>query len=221
MTKMQFRKQTNIRESGLAAKCRYLTYKKHFAQNNYNMLEKSPVRMNLATYLKQNDHTLFDKFAKKYTPEQQKGVLLSNFMENPDIWVLDLLGSVGSETYHKWLRKIEEFDYHFASECSNVNLYMMQSGSTFADCIRSSDPSVYPELLNWVLRGQVSVEFLLVVDWYLNRKLLDNWSRKHTDPYIQNRLYLWKQARELVLQTLEYPRHLKSLLIERVLDHEQ
>ena len=94
---------------------RYLVLKKHFGDPGFNG-EKYNWKTNasLASFDKRRDKYYFHTLSKKLDPE---GLLVSNLVDNPDMWIRDLVQSPeASSCYTSWVKRRDSLTRVFQSE---------------------------------------------------------------------------------------------------------
>jgi len=153
----------------------YNSLKLHFSQKSYDFFKyQGKSRVSVDTFEKRKDKFYFHKLARKYPNyDDMLFFLVSNFVENDNVWVGNLLGEEYEEKYKLHRKVYQSLSYVFENECLKI----------FEDCENPNDvlktDGDYPILLVMALRKEISIETLCVLNSILN--FLPMWDKKITD----------------------------------------
>ena len=168
----------------------YLAVKNHFTTNYDFFKYNGKVNAKEDSFLKRRDKFFFAKLQRKYNDDQLRDLFVSNFADGEDFWIGNVLTQKAEKVYSDWkarqikLSYIFEqdlrflFDYYKERDLDFNSLFVMENG--------------HPILLQCVLRNDIFVETMIIIDRILNyskrwNKILDDpvWSefKKRMDKY--------------------------------------
>ena len=168
----------------------YLAVKNHFTTNYDFFKYNGKVNAKEDSFLKRRDKFFFAKLQRKYNNDQLRDLFVSNFADGEDFWIGNVLTQKAESVYTEWkarqmkLSYILEQDLKFLLDYYNKrnldfnSLFVMENG--------------HPILLQCVLRNDIYVETMIIIDRVLNysrrwNKVLDDpvWTefKKRMDKY--------------------------------------
>lgn len=143
--------------------------KAHFTTDYDYFKYKGKVNVSPQTLEHRKDKYFFSKLAQKNDP---KGYIIANLIDNPNKWIGSFFYDEGQECYKKWQKRIESLTYTIQEECKVLD--------------KDFDKNVvilgheHPQLLHRYLRGEISLETLIILNefchfiGYWNKKLKDD-----------------------------------------------
>lgn len=149
----------------------YLALKRHFSSDYDYVKYNGRVSASLGSFEKRKDRYQFQKLAKQKDPF---GLILSNMVEDPGVWVGDLFDDVALRRYGEMKKRRETMAYRFKDELSSI------------DELESSMKVVngdHPHLLKLFMRGKVSPETMVILNNIGKGQLFSYWSDKIQDAY--------------------------------------
>lgn len=156
---------------------KYLALKQHFTKLNYDYFKyNGKVNAKQNTFEVRKDKYMFYKLSKKKDVE---GYLISNFIENEDIWIGDLLSSDSEKTYLNWLKKQQSLTYIFENEINKLKDDLNEN-----IVVKHGQ---YPHMLKMFFQKEISLETLVISNDILN--FFNHWKNKIEDPVIWPNLY--------------------------------
>jgi len=159
----------------------YLALKQHFTRPEFDFFKyEGRVNVKAATYEKRNDYYFFETLARKYDAVDIQEYLLASFIcaENPGkVWIGDIKRN-GKDNWLHWQKQMSALSYNFEKETSNIRNALERSESAFNDLFTCDGG--HPLLLRLYIRGEVSLETLMILDMILGFML--RWDGKLTDP---------------------------------------
>lgn len=159
----------------------YLALKQHFTRPEFDFFKyEGRVNVKAATYEKRNDYYFFETLARKYDAIDIQEYLLASFIcaENPGkVWIGDIKRN-GKDNWLHWQKQMSALSYNFEKETSNIRNALERSESAFNDLFTCDGG--HPLLLRLYIRGEVSLETLMILDMILGFML--RWDGKLTDP---------------------------------------
>ena len=159
----------------------YLAMKQHFSKPSFDFFKyEGRVNVKEATYQKRNDFYFFETLARKLDAVEIQEYLLASFVcsDNPGkVWIGDIKRN-GKENWMHWQKQMQSLSYNFDTDTTAIQNYLERSGGTFNDLFSTNDG--HPALLRLYIRGEVSLESLMILDMVLGFML--SWDSKMTDP---------------------------------------
>ena len=92
----------------------YLAIKLHFTSKNRSYdfhRHGGRTTAKLETFTKRRDRYFFHKLSRTYNSTTVVDYFVSNFVNNTNLWVGDIIGSTGDESYKEWSKRIESLHY--------------------------------------------------------------------------------------------------------------
>ena len=159
-------------DSGFETYIKYLALKKHFTSDGYDYHKyNGKVRASIETFRTRNDAYSFTKLSKK---DNVIDFMLANFINNPNIWVRQLLDYEAENRYLEWRKKIESLTYTFKSELKNLN---KDWTANFV-----SRDGQHPYIMTQYSQKKISLETFVILTHAAN--IFEYWSEKIVDKII-------------------------------------
>ena len=176
----------------------YLAIKRHFTSNYDFHKYNGKINASINSFETRKDKFFFYKLSKK---TDAKNFILANVVENPNVWVGDIVGEKGDAVFMEWKKKQQSISYVFKSELSNLDEDFDSNLITTGQ---------HPKLLRLYINRSISKETLIIVDDLTN--VFSYWNKKLVDkiifPDILNTCNKYKPF-------LEYDRiKMKSILVD-------
>lgn len=132
----------------------YLALKNHFTKDSYDYFRYGgKVSASVRSFESRRDKFYFEKLSKLRDP---KGFILSNLIEDPNIWVGELVSNDRSdERYKSWLKRTQSLTYNFKSELGLLD-------DDFDNNFRVEDGR-HPLLMQRFLGARVSLETVIIL----------------------------------------------------------
>lgn len=146
----------------------YLALKRHFTSNYDFFKYNGKVKANAMSFENRKDKFFFYRLTKYPNPKDH---ILANVVENPDVWIGDLLEDKAKDVYDKWLKIRESLSYTFRTDLGKLdyddpNKDIMTSGE-------------HPKLLKLYMQGQFHIESLIILDGLM--KIFSYWDKNIQD----------------------------------------
>lgn len=155
----------------------FLAIQRHFTSESYDYFRYSgKVKTNYEKFLKRHDRFHFHKLSKR---EDMQGLIVSNIVKNPKIWVTDVLDADGDRTYRDWKKRIESLTYSFKEDIGRLE-------GKFDDLVVVENGK-YPTMLKYYQHGSISKESLLIINEVTG--VFKHWNKKIEDQLIWPELY--------------------------------
>lgn len=161
----------------------YLGLKLHFSSDSYDIFKyNGKVSASEESFNGRRDKYKFVKLAKHKDPA---GVLVANFVQDSNFWVGSIDDPESERVYRDWLKKQESLSYIFSQEMKAFD------GKTIDDLLYVPNHQ-HPLLLSKYLRGEVSIESLVIISDIVY--FVPYWNESIADPV------LWSETRKLILK---------------------
>ena len=167
----------NIYE-GFNAYKTYLAVKNHFTTSYDFFKYNGKVSAKTDSFLKRRDKFFFTKLERKYTPDQIRELFVSNFADGEDFWVGNVLTLKAEEVYNNWRKRQDSLSYIFEQDLIFLKDYYDERNLDFQSLFVMENG--HPILLRCVLRNDIYVETMVIVDNVLN--YTKKWNKVLTDP---------------------------------------
>lgn len=144
----------------------YLALRLHFTTDKYDAIkQQGRVKASRQAFFKRNDLLAIRRVAETYSDKEVVDFLVSNFTSG-DRWggVFDV---EAKERYTGWKKRIESLTYTFEKELQKIQLFCEKNKLTFGDCLVSTK-SQHPYIIKMYLRGDVSIETLVILNQISN-----------------------------------------------------
>ena len=126
----------------------YLAIKLHFTSKNQSYdfhKHNGRTTARLETFTKSRDRYFFHKLSKSYNDSTIVDYFVSNFVSNTNLWVGDIIGKSGDETYKHWSKKLEALFYYYEQDLE----YMLEQNIEFDDIFTSKNGQ-HPPILKMI-----------------------------------------------------------------------
>lgn len=151
----------------------YSALKRHFTCESYDYFKyNGKVKTSLKTFQNRNDKFFFEKLSKH---KDVLGLVVSNMLVDPNIWVGDLVNEERcSSTYFNWLRRKESLSYVFKSELNNLDENLMN------ELVVENDS--HPKLFKKYLAGEICAETIIILEDIIN--FFPMWDKKIKETFV-------------------------------------
>ena len=166
--------------TGYQAFCLYQSIKLHFTSSSYCYFKyNGKTNISKQSFLNNKSKYQFYKLSRKYDPEELKNFYVANFMVGNGMWVGDMITSEGNDNFTKWKKRIESLTYTFGNDI----IYLLEKYGIKGEEIFRVDNGNYPNLLQEVMYGKVSLETLIILNNQTNFVRI-HWVPRITDDII-------------------------------------
>ena len=159
-----------------AYKC-YLAMKNHFTKDNYDYIKyRGKTRATHQAFYKRKDRFWFEKFARQKKDKEVEEFFVSNFIYSTDpgtLWIGEMIKE-GEGRYMEWKKKMQSLSYIFKEEVDSL------FNNNDFDAMFSLEGSSHPQILKEYLRGNASLETLVICDRIIEFR--KDWDKKLKDP---------------------------------------
>ena len=174
----------------------YLAIKLHFTSKNQSYdfhKHNGRTTARLETFTKRRDRYFFHKLSKSYSDKSIVDYFLSNFVSNTNIWVGDIIGKTGDETYKQWSKKLEALHYYYEQDIDYIIEKMIEKDIKFNDLFLSVNGQ-HPTIVKMFLSKKINFETLIILDDILKftKKLNKDITEKVLWPKLFDRMKRYK-----------------------------
>jgi hypothetical protein len=168
-----------LNENGIAAYQEYMAIKRHFSSTYDYFKYNGKVSVSPDTFYSRKDAYSFQKLSKK---KDYKNLILSNMVENPKLWIGDLMEESANSIYIAWKKRNDAITSHVQDNLGKLN---DDFKTNFV-----SDKGQYPLLIDLYLRREISLETTAILTKLTNSQ--EYWAKSVVDnvmfPDIMKRL---------------------------------
>ena len=153
----------------------YLSMKSHFTNRKYDFFKYGgKSRATMTSFNKRKDKYWFEKTSRKYSDQEIKDFLLSNFVSTDtpqNLWIGEIINS-GERNYSEWMRRQQSLTYLFKEQLNEL-----MSNKNLDEVFNCSKG--HPLVLKKYLGGEISLETLTILEIVFcfgikfDKKLLD------------------------------------------------
>jgi len=168
----------------------YLAVKNHFTTNYDFFKYNGKVNAKEDSFLKRKDKFFFAKLQRKYDKDQLRDLFVSNFADGEDFWIGNVLTQKAESVYTEWKARQMKLSYILEQDLKFLLDYYNERNLDFNSLFVMENG--HPILLQCVLRNDIYVETMIIIDRVLNysrrwNKVLDDpvWAefKKRMDKY--------------------------------------
>jgi len=168
----------------------YLAVKNHFTTNYDFFKYNGKVNAKEDSFLKRKDKFFFAKLQRKYDKDQLRDLFVSNFADGEDFWIGNVLTQKAESVYTEWKARQMKLSYILEQDLKFLLDYYNERNLDFNSLFVMENG--HPILLQCVLRNDIYVETMIIIDRVLNysrrwNKVLDDpvWTefKKRMDKY--------------------------------------
>lgn len=144
----------------------YLALKKHFTEDRYSVFDAPRVFVPEATFLKRNEHYLWEKFAARFTsvPELMT-YMIANIAAGHDNFVFDQ--EAGDRNFTTWTKRSQSATHLLEMELENVQDFAVKRKIPVSALLQFQGASP-PLLLNMYLGGHICLQSMVILNSELN-----------------------------------------------------
>lgn len=157
-------------KSAFDAYVSYMALKKHFSDPKYDYFKyQGKVKASFDNFQTRPDAYSFNKLSAK---KDSKNILLANFIVDPKLWIMDILGDEGTSRYNEWRKRTEALTYYFSQDIEKME-------DNFPENFKFVSGSL-PRVMELYFEQEISLETLCLVskiadvDGYWKESMKDN-----------------------------------------------
>jgi hypothetical protein len=145
----------------------YIGIKLHFTSEYDFVKYKGNTGVSFKAFEKRRDRYFFEKLLK-YNTEEIIQFFVSNFVENEDLYIGDLVLNIESETrYIEWKRRVQSISYLFSEDLDNIIDFLNSRELKFDDLFQVKS-NEHPILFRFLLQDMISKETFIILNNILN-----------------------------------------------------
>ena len=156
----------------------YLAVKNHFTTSYDYFKYNGKVNAKEESFLKRKDKFFFAKLQRKYNNDQLRDLFVSNFADGEDFWIGNVLTQKAEAVYNEWKSRQIKLSYIFEQDLKFLKDYYSERNLDFNSLFVMEDG--HPILLQCVLRNDIFVETMIIIDKTLNYS--KKWNKVLDDP---------------------------------------
>ena len=144
----------------------YLAIKLHFTSKGQSYdfhKHNGRTTARLETFTKRRDRYFFHKLSKSYNDSTIVDYFVSNFVSNTNLWVGDIIGKSGDETYKHWSKKLEALHYYYEQDIDYIIERMTTKDIKFNNLFLSVGGQ-HPPIVKMFLSKKINFETLIILD---------------------------------------------------------
>jgi hypothetical protein len=127
----------------------YLALKQHFTGRYDYIKYNGKIRADRDNFERRNDRFTFAKLSKQPDPHNY---LLANLLEDPSMWIGQIVTPEGHQRYLSWKKRTESLTYLFQQELNNIT----------KDDFKVVDGQ-HPGLVQKYMQGEIGMETFIIV----------------------------------------------------------
>ena len=179
--------------NGFEAYKMYLALKMHFKNDKYDFVKyNGSVKASIDSFEKRNDKYFFHKLASKFDTNELLFHLAANFLENPDIWIRDLLSESAYDRARELKKQHGNITYRFKEETETLKELLDTKGLALKDIMEPTS-GTHPIFLQMYLCHELSIDTFLIFNEVFD--LFNVWEKK-----IVNDTVIWPETRKKCLK---------------------
>lgn len=187
----------------------YLAMKQHFTKDSYDYLKYcGRVKASSAAFNKRRDRYFFERMSRQKNDKEIEQFFIANFASCDDpqsVYMADIVKN-GEKTYTAWQKRTQSLSYIFKNEVENLF-----SGQNF-DSLFQHEENKHPPLVKNFLKGEVSIETLIILDKILGFK--SKFDKKMSDPvWVLTSKRISKYSPFLNIDVFRYKKILKEVIL--------
>jgi hypothetical protein len=130
-----------------------MALKRHFTTEKYDFFKyNGVVKSSFETFKTKKDSYFFVKISNK---QNWQDIILSNVIENPNIWIGEIADENGMKTYEEWRKRNESLSYIFDLELSSLDDDLLKNFSAKNQNI--------PLIIQQFMSSKISLETVSIV----------------------------------------------------------
>ena len=153
----------------------YLAVKNHFTTNYDYAKYDGKVNAKLEGFTKRHDRYFFHKLSKRYDSDRVLDYFVANFAHDGRKWIGNLINNEGTETYNRYRKYKEAFEYSFRNDCVAIRNDLDNRSVSFDDgfCVHSGQ---HPRVLRLLIQKKIHIQTAIILDTILS--FSKNWNNQ-------------------------------------------
>lgn len=149
---------------------KYVAIKLHF-QGNYDYFKfAGKAKVSKTSFETRKDKYVFEKLAKIYDDEQYELLLVSNFLDNANVWIGEIASDVGRQKYLSLKKKLQSLQYEFKQDMTQIKERIDDGTISSFDSLFTEvpDDNPYPHIVALLVQNDISLESFIIMNKILN-----------------------------------------------------
>ena len=164
----------------------YLAVKNHFTSDYDYHKYGGRVTAKLESFTKRHDRYFFHKLSRKYDADRVLDYFVSNFAHDDKKWIGNLINNEGTETYTRYKKYKDAFDYHFRNDCVAIRNDLDNRGILFDDGF-NADSGQHPRILRLLIQRKIHIQTAIILDAVLSFSKV--WNKKIEEKIVWPKIY--------------------------------
>ena len=154
----------------------YTAVKNHFVLDSYDYFKyNKKINLSYNSFLNRRDKIFFAKLGKR-KEDYLEDFLVSNFLQDPKMWIGELLSEESETKYKEWKRRQESLTYIFKNEVEFMDGWNSEELEEWFQVQYGE----HPNIIRMYLRKEISLETLTMLNSILN--FMNRYDKEVTDP---------------------------------------
>ena len=187
----------------------FLAMKTHFMKDSYDYIQYNNIKLSKEKYYKRKDRIFFEWIARNYSDKEIERFYVANFadvIDSQQVWASNMV-KYGEKNYIEWQKKIHTLEYTFKEE--SIKLL---EGKNIDDIFKCKLGG-HPPILKSFMRGEVSLETMVVYDMILGYRV--NFDKQMKDPVWKSySMKIKKYSPFINIDVFLYRKILKDIVVD-------
>lgn len=143
---------------------KYCSLKAHFTTESYDFFKyKGKIRVRLDKFNNRKDKYFFTKLSKNISNKDIVPFFISNFIENDQEWIGNLvMNNEAEEVFTSWKKRTESLSYTFSQDMKKINDILYEKEEPFNNLFKIYN--THPLILRLLLRKEISLESFIIMN---------------------------------------------------------
>ena len=185
--------------TGYELYCKYQAIKLHFTSESYDYFKyHGKTRTSEEGFEGRKDKHQWHRLARNVKDDEVVGFLVSNLMNNPRCWTMDLLTNDAKEKYRVWRKRYESLTYQFSQDFDKI----LSNISDPKDIFKIPEDGSFPVIWTMMNQSDISIETIIILNKITG--VLKAWDTKFSSDYLyQKKSFLIKKYEPFLSLNLE------------------
>jgi len=144
----------------------YVALKNHFTSSTYDYFKyNKKTNVSFDSFQKRRDKIFFAKLGNRKDTYLEE-FLVSNFIDDPRVWIGELLSEEAENKYKEWKKKQESLSYVFRNEIEFLSEYDTKEKLNAFFAV--PEDGTHPKIFLMLMRKEISMETYLILDSILH-----------------------------------------------------
>ena len=143
----------------------YTALKAHFLSKYDYVKSNGQTKVSVGAWNKRNDKYYFEKFGRLYKNDVEP-MLISIFVQNPNIWVGDLVDTNHKFVYQEWKSRLEQLGKNMSIDIKNIIIYAQLNDKKLLDLFKNKGNM--PLIYSFYLQNKICAETVILFEHFFN-----------------------------------------------------